>query len=176
MKLLFAVALGLSLAAVGQNPATFQRGAALAWGSGAPKPARAQAGGAAAPRQAPRPFMSYEVEVPPVAGAPAQAALEVSRIRGRAHDDVGNSIATVGLGLFTADANHQFITMVITDNQGKFDFGQAIPAGNYRLVAKYPGSCTANIPITVNRRAHHSTIDLTMEYPGLDLCSSARVR
>ena len=146
MKLLCAVALGVSLAAAGQNPA---------------------------PRKPP---MSYEVEVAPVAGAPAQAALEVSRIRGRVHDHAGNSIPTAGLGLFTADASHRFIAMVITDNKGTFDFGKAIPAGSYRLVAKYPGSCTANIPITVSRRAHHSKIDLTMEYPGLDLCSSARAR
>lgn len=118
--------------------------------------------------------MSYEIEVAPVAGAPEQPALEISRIRGRARDPGGNAIEDVGLGLFTADASHRFITMVVSDADGNFDFGKSVPAGQYRLVAKYPGSCTANIPITLNRRARHSHIDLTMAYPGLEVCSSAR--
>lgn len=131
---------------------------------------------AAAARAMTRGGMSYEVEVAPVAGAPEQQAIEVSRIRGRARDPGGSAIEDVGLGLFTADASHRFITMVVTDADGNFDFGKSVPAGEYRLVIKYPGSCTANVPLTLSRRARHSHIEVTMRFPGLGLCSSARAR
>lgn len=131
---------------------------------------------AAAARAMTRGGMSYEVEVAPVAGAPEQQAIDVSRLRGGARDPGGSAIEDVGLGLFTAGASHRFITMVVTDADGNFDFGKAVPAGEYRLVIKYPGSCTANVPITLSRRARHSHIEVTMRFPGLGLCSSARAR
>ena len=127
------------------------------------------------PQTARRPAMSYEVESPPVAGAPAQPQLRVRTIQGEVRDREGMAIPHVGLGLFTDTPDHRFLRIVVTGDNGSFDFGHVAP-GSYRLVAKYPGLCTANIPLSVDRNAPGRHILLRMEYPGLDVCSRARLK
>jgi hypothetical protein len=122
-----------------------------------------------APVRPPRPAMSYEVETPP-----NNVRFDLRRVQGIAVDRAGMVIPRVGVGLFTDDPAHHLLAMVITGEDGKFDFGKAIPDGNYRLVAKYPGLCTANIPLALSHKTgsrHH--LELRMEYPGLDVCSYA---
>lgn len=127
---------------------------------------------AQAPAQRPAPSaMSYEDETPP-----SPVRFELRRVAGVARDRAGMAIPRVGLGLFTDAAPHRLLALVVTGPNGKFDFGK-LPDGDYRLVAKYPGLCTANIPIALRRQArnrHH--LELRMEYPGLDVCSYAQAK
>lgn len=129
--------------------------------------------GAPAQLLAPSPkAMSYEEETPP-----NLVRFELRKVEGVARDRMGNVIPTVGLGLFTDASPHRLVAMVITDDKGKFDFSDRVPDGDYRLVAKYPGLCTANIPLAVRHKApnrHH--LDLRMEYPGLGVCSYATAK
>ncbi len=117
------------------------------------------------------PGLSYTRETPP-----NRARLAVPRIQGRALDHIGMAVPEVVLGLYSDPAPHQLLARAMTGPNGHFDFGKKIPPGNYRLIAMYPGTCTANIPLQVNPRAKHKKLQLRMEYPGLGVCSYALLR
>ncbi|MGH9487519.1 MAG: carboxypeptidase-like regulatory domain-containing protein [Terriglobales bacterium] len=123
---------------------------------------------AAAAQFAQRPGMSYERENPP-----NLARLDVRRIRGKVVDRMHTAVPGVALGLYTETAPHKLLALGTSDTQGNFDFGKKIAAGNYRLIAKYPGLCTANIPLQVNPHGSGKKIILHMQYPGLGFCSFA---
>jgi len=114
--------------------------------------------------------LAYEEETPP-----NLSRLELRRAEGVARDRSSSPIPAVTIGLFSDDGGgHKLLAALTTGQDGKFDFGDKIPDGNYRLIAKYPGLCTANIPIAVRKHArHHHRLELRMEYPGLDVCSYA---
>jgi hypothetical protein len=57
----------------------------------------------------------------------------------------GSSVPRVCLSLFTEDS-HQWIETRLADNEGKYSFGSIKP-GRYRMVARSPGLCSANIPL-----------------------------
>lgn len=120
---------------------------------------------------APRPAMSYEA-----GGNRNQPSIAVRQVRGVVKDREGIAVPHVGLGLFTGTPDHRLVEMVLSGPDGQFDFGQHISEGRYRLVAKYPGLCTVNIPIVLNRRASGKKILLDMRYPGLDVCSYAQLQ
>lgn len=117
-----------------------------------------------------RPGMSYAVESPP------NPQLEVRRIRGEAVDPIQTAIPLVELGLYTGSAPHKLLALGSTDEQGKFDFGKQIAPGKYHLIAIYPGLCTANIPLLVDRHGTGKKIILHMTYPGLGACSYALLK
>ncbi|MGH9415219.1 MAG: carboxypeptidase-like regulatory domain-containing protein [Terriglobales bacterium] len=108
--------------------------------------------------------------------SPARARLPLPRIRGQITDRAGNAVPQVELGLYTDAAPHKLLALALSDDHGKFDFGGAIPSGNYRLIAMYPGLCTANVPLELNRNARRRSLALRMEYPGLDVCSHATLK
>ncbi len=112
--------------------------------------------------------MSYTREHPP-----NLRRLGLRRLQGQARDRMHNAIPGVQLGVASDPAPHRLLQAGVTDEHGKFNFGKAVPPGNYRLIAKYPGLCTANIPIAISPRARHNHLQLRMEYPGLDVCSYA---
>lgn len=132
-------------------------------------PGAAQQRGEPSPAQAQG--MRYEEESPPIL-----ERLPLRQLRGQARDRMGNAISGLLLGLYTDASPHQLLAATETDAHGNFDFGRRLPAGNYRLIAKYPGLCTANIPVAVTTQTRHSHLELRMEYPGLDVCSSAQVK
>lgn len=115
--------------------------------------------------------MSYTRETPP-----NRVRLALRRLQGQAKDRMENVIPGVQLGVYTDAGPHRLLAASVTDEHGKFDFGKAVPPGDYRLIAKYPGLCTANIPVEINPRARHSHLELRMEYPGLDVCSYAQAK
>lgn len=89
----------------------------------------------------------------------------------------GAPIARVQLGLYTEAAPHRLLAATVTDDKGRFKLELKLPPGDYRLVAMYPGLCTANVPLRLDPRAgnrHH--LVLTLEYPGLDLCARAEAK
>lgn len=116
--------------------------------------------------------LAYTEMTPPMTGR-----LLLRQARGVVRGREGAAIPQVRLGLFTDAAPHRLVAATITDSRGNFDFSHAVPDGDYRLVAMYPGLCTANIPLRLERRAgnrHH--LELVLEYPGLDLCARATAR
>lgn len=117
-----------------------------------------------------RPGMSYAVENPP------NPQFEVRRIRGEAVDPIQMAIPLVELGLYTDATPHKLLALGSTDEHGKFDFGKQIAPGKYHLIAIYPGLCTANIPLEVNRYGSDKKIILHMTYPGLGACSYALLK
>lgn len=117
-----------------------------------------------------RPGMSYTLESPP------NPQLDVRQIRGEAVDPIPTAIPLVALGLYTDAAPHKLLALGSTDEQGKFDFGKKIAPGKYRLIAIYPGLCTANIPLAVTRHGSGKKIILHMTYPGLGACSYAMLK
>ncbi len=129
-----------------------------------------------APRLAPQrismaPGLSYTRETPP-----NRVRLPLRRVRGQALDHIGMVVPNVVLGLYSDPAPHKLLARAMTGPGGHFDFGNHIPPGNYRLIAMYPGACTANIPLQVNPRAKNKRLRLRMEYPGMGMCSYALLR
>lgn len=77
------------------------------------------------------------------------------------------------LSLFTSD--EKFIMSVKADAAGDFRF-KNIAAGQYRLVARAPGFCTANIPVEIVRASRRSKLrraQIVVHYrlTGIDVCS-----
>lgn len=124
-----------------------------------------------APQLAQRPGLSYTRETPP-----NRARLTLPRVQGRALDHIGMVIPEVVLGLYSDPAPHKLLARAMSGPDGRFDFGKSIAAGSYRLIAMYPGTCTANIPLRVDRRAKRKKLQLQMEFPGLGVCSYALLR
>jgi len=99
--------------------------------------------------------------------------LRLRSVRGIALDDSGALIPGVTVGIF-ADANRSFIASTESNGRGKFYFS-ALPAGKYRLVAKHPAFCTANVPIIIDSATEKGrpakAIRLHMRLGGIDTCS-----
>jgi hypothetical protein len=97
-------------------------------------------------------------------------ALALRTVTGKIHDEQGVPIPKVSLGLFT-EKDHKLVTVAESAADGTFKFAGVAP-GMYRLVAKYDGFCSANVPIEVSRHASASRgVDLHMKPAGLDTCS-----
>jgi hypothetical protein len=124
-----------------------------------------------APPLGQRPGLSYTRETPP-----NRVRLPLPRVQGQALDHIGLVVPDVVLGLYSDPAPHRLLARAMSGPGGHFDFGKRIPPGNYRLIAMYPGTCTANIPLRVDPRAKHKKLQLRMEYPGLGVCSYALLR
>jgi hypothetical protein len=77
------------------------------------------------------------------------------------------------LSLFTSEK--KFLKSVKADLSGNFKFDDVAP-GRYRLVARAPGFCTANIPILVvqtSRKSKFQRKEVVVHYrvTGIDTCS-----
>jgi hypothetical protein len=97
--------------------------------------------------------------------------LKLDRISGIAKDDQGVSIANVCIGLFS-EKDHRLIASAETREDGRYTLGE-IPPGRYRLVAKHPALCVANVPLLVGSQTHRSKKELVlhMKVGGVDSCS-----
>ncbi len=91
----------------------------------------------------------------------------IAVISGIAQDKEQVGIPNVCLGLFLG---HRLISTAVTDQKGRFTFGQVNP-GRYRLVARYEGFCTANLPVLVKPNARHKRLVLHMQLSTIDSCS-----
>lgn len=98
------------------------------------------------------------------------AAIILRGLAGLAHDDQDVPIPGVAVGLFKGK-QHTLIAVSQTAADGTFKFENVAP-GQYRLVAKYAGFCSANVPIEVTNSAKLGrTLELHMKLAGLDSCS-----
>jgi len=76
--------------------------------------------------------------------------IKVSHIHGQAILDYdgmhpGSPVAHACLSLFS-EKGHKWVIAILADDEGKFSLGSVSP-GRYRLVARSPGLCSANVPI-----------------------------
>ena len=97
--------------------------------------------------------------------------LKLAAINGLAIDEGGSSIHKACIGLFS-ETEHRLIASAETSEDGKFLFDK-IPHGRYRLVAKHPLLCTANVPLVIGSRPFRSKKQLVlhMKVSGIDTCS-----
>jgi hypothetical protein len=106
--------------------------------------------------------------------------LKLAKIQGRGvieiRDNVIKPNETVPgacLSLFTPD--EKFVMSAKANPNGGFQFDDVAP-GRYRLVARAPGFCTANIPIQVVKASRKSKLqskEVVVHYrvTGIDTCS-----
>ena len=76
--------------------------------------------------------------------------------------------------LFT-ETDHQLVASVTADSRGRFEFIHVKP-GRYRLVARYDGFCTGNIPIEVVKPHRRGEIVIYFRSRGIDYCSDGEIR
>ena len=82
----------------------------------------------------------------------------------------GKAVPGACLSLFT-EKEHKLVASVTADSDGRFQFA-AVPVGNYRLVARSDGFCTANIPLEVVKSSHRKPKLVVRFRPaGIDTCS-----
>jgi hypothetical protein len=106
--------------------------------------------------------------------------IRLNVVHGTAEGPAGRSIPQVTIGLFT-ERKHHLVATAETDARGIYSFPQ-LPTGRYRLVAKAPGYCTANVPIRVAGGLLHfmsvrpdPAVGIHLEPVGAGSCSSGRV-
>jgi hypothetical protein len=100
--------------------------------------------------------------------------LRLPSVSGAVEDEQGVYIPDVCLGIFTEDGQ-KLVMQATSDENGRFAFS-SLPAGKYRLVAKYSPFCTANIPIEVvtkNQKGNskRKKVVVHMKPSGIDSCS-----
>ena len=93
--------------------------------------------------------------------------LRIRELRGKAIDPDGVSVPGVCVGLFT-EFDHKLIAATATERNGEFRLENA-PAGDYRLVAKYPVFGTANARVRLGRGA--TRVVLRMRMTSIDTTS-----
>jgi hypothetical protein len=98
--------------------------------------------------------------------------LKVRKVFGVAKGDNGSAIQAMSVGLFTEN-NHLLVAQTMTDENGEFTFAH-VAAGRYRLVAKHPAFCTANVPLIIQSPGmgrSSRALALHMKVGGIDACS-----
>jgi hypothetical protein len=98
------------------------------------------------------------------------APLKLTGVEGQVRGLGGDPMPMARVSLFMEDG-HALVATVLSDKDGKFRFNK-VDKGLYRVVARLPGLCTANIPIKVESSilAKHR-IEITMQPKDLDKCS-----
>jgi Carboxypeptidase regulatory-like domain len=100
--------------------------------------------------------------------------LRVAAVRGIAKDSQGVAIPKACVGVFT-ETDHKLVASTQTDDNGNFEL-KDIPAGDYRLVAKYGGFSPANAKLRVERSRGKKTLAVQMRPAGLDTSSFVEVK
>jgi hypothetical protein len=98
--------------------------------------------------------------------------LKMRKVFGVARGENGYPIQSMAVGLFT-EKDHLLIAQTETDQKGEFSFA-SVRAGRYRLVAKHPAFCTANVPLIVESGGlgrSSKALELHMKVGGIDVCS-----
>jgi hypothetical protein len=106
-------------------------------------------------------------------------ALSVSALKGKIVDTAGDPVPGVCLSLFT-ERGHHLVAATSSGKDGSFDF-KAIPSGEYRVIAKYPYFCTANVRLRLvagngARRRRPSRMVVHMMPAGTDACGYGSYR
>ena len=102
--------------------------------------------------------------------------LKLHSIVGVARAENTSFIPKMEVGLFM-EGDHSLVATASTNQEGEFSFGH-IPAGRYRVVAKHPAFCTANVPMIVESgrlRSGAKTLELDMKVGGIDVCSFGKL-
>lgn len=101
-------------------------------------------------------------------------AIKLGEVSGIAVDKDGVVIPDVCIAIFTEESR-LLVSTTTTDRDGKFKIDRLLK-GDYRLVAKYAGFCTANISFKLNprplqkaKRSKQLVVQLRLK--GLDECS-----
>jgi hypothetical protein len=96
--------------------------------------------------------------------------LRLRAVKGSAKDLDGVSIPKVCVGVFT-ETEHKLVATAETDEEGLFEI-RNLPAGNYRIVAKYSGFCPANARLQIQPKSRsRKSLKLRMRAAGIDTCS-----
>ena len=69
------------------------------------------------------------------------------------------------ISLFS-ETKHEWIKTIVADAEGKFRF-ESVKPGRYRLIARAPSQCPANIPIVVikpSKRNKSSSVQLLIHF------------
>lgn len=106
-------------------------------------------------------------------------AISLQDVSGIAMDKDGVVVSGVCVAVFT-EKDHLLASTIATDQGGKFRVDK-LPKGDYRLVVKYAGFCTANIPIKFNPQASQKTkqskqLVVQLRLSGYDECSFAEYK
>lgn len=97
--------------------------------------------------------------------------IKLHALSGLASDDQGIPIPNICLGVFS-DNTHRIVAVTKTSEDGRFSFDK-IGTGQYRLVAKHPLLCTANVSLVLSHPSTKPKRDLRlhMRPSGIDRCS-----
>ncbi len=97
--------------------------------------------------------------------------LKIGAVQGKIHGLGGEPMSGASISLFTEDG-HKLVATVVSDKDGKYRFDK-VEKGLYRVVARVPGLCPANIPVLVESGLLlHRKLDITMQPKDLDRCSA----
>jgi hypothetical protein len=96
--------------------------------------------------------------------------LRIAKLRGIAEDSQGVPVPDVLVLLFS-EKEHTLIAQSKRDLKGAFRLG-GVRSGRYRLVLKYDGFCSANVPVDLKLRSGRKKgIMVHMRPAGIDECS-----
>lgn len=101
--------------------------------------------------------------------------IRVSRVVGVLNDKQGVAVPNVCVGLFGEEADHRLVMATNSDADGHFRFA-GVPAGNYRLVAKYDGFSPANAKLRVERHGTKKPLVVQMRFAGMDTVSFVELK
>jgi hypothetical protein len=101
--------------------------------------------------------------------------LKLSGVEGQVRGLGGDAMPRASVSLFTEDG-HTLVATAMTDKDGKFHFGK-VDKGFYRVVARVPGLCPANVPVKVESSilAKHK-MQITMVAKDIDTCSYGQAK
>lgn len=122
------------------------------------------------PRAAASPELTYEnhnqVDYGP---------LRIAKLRGTAEDSQGVPVPDALVLLFS-EKEHTLIAQSKSDSKGAFGL-EGIRGGRYRLVLKYDGFCSANVPVDLKLRSRRKRdLIVHMRPAGIDECSYGALR
>jgi hypothetical protein len=96
--------------------------------------------------------------------------LRIAELRGIAKDPQDVPVPDVWVLLFS-EKQHTLIAQSKSDSKGAFGL-EGIRGGRYRLVLKYAGFCSANIPVDLKLTSHSKrSLVVHMKPAGIDECS-----
>jgi hypothetical protein len=98
------------------------------------------------------------------------APLTLRELQGSVRGLGGDPIPRATVSLFN-EVGHTLVASVNSDRDGKFRFDK-VEHGLYRVVARVPGLCPANIPVKVQGSLlAHRKLVITMRPKDIDTCS-----
>lgn len=98
------------------------------------------------------------------------APLSLSGLTGVVRGLGGDPIPRATVSLFT-EQGHMLVASETTDREGKFHF-EKVDHGLFRVVARVPGLCPANIPVKIEPSyIRHRKLIITMRPKDMDTCS-----